>query len=99
MASAQSGHTPASEGGGRIVVRFSELDLTREQGARVLIGRIERAARLVCGPEPSQLSLSEHQAFRGCVTQATFRSVRRVDAPLVTAIYRSDAQRLLLAQR
>jgi len=99
MASAQPGHTPASEEGARIVLRYPELDLTREQGARTLIGRIQLAARAACGAEPSPLSLGEYQAFRRCVSQATSRSVTRVDAPLVTAIYRGDVQRQLLAQR
>jgi len=91
--------TPMSEEAGRVVLRYSELDLSREDGARTLIGRIELAARVVCGGEPSPLSLGEAHRFRSCVTEATSRSITRVGSPLVTAIYRHDAQRQLLARR
>lgn len=91
--------TPTREEVGRVVVRYPELDLSREDGARTLIGRIELAARVACGGEPSPVSMGEFQRFRSCVTEATARSITRVGSPLVTAVYRHDAQRQLLARR
>jgi len=91
--------TPMNDEVGRVVLRYPELDLRREEGARMLIGRIKLAAHVACGAEPSSLSLAESRRFQTCVTEATSRSVARVGSPLVTAVYRHDAQRQLLAQR
>ena len=91
--------SPTTEEAGRVVLRYPELDLSREDGARMLIGRIKLAARVACGAEPNPLSLDEHHRFQSCVTEATSRSITRVGSPLVTAVYRHDVHRQLLAQR
>ena len=88
-----------NEAAGRVVLRYPELDLAREDGARMLIGRIKLAAHVACGAEPSPFSLGEYQRFQSCVTEATSRSIARVGSPLVTAVYRHDVHRQLLAQR
>jgi UrcA family protein len=102
-AGAALAHTPNRTYGDsslrKVVVRYSELDLTREQGARVLLGRIHQAALTVCGPEPSHLSIDEYQRYQACVVESTDATIQRVQAPLVTAIYARTPRPQLYAQR
>jgi UrcA family protein len=80
-----------------VVVRFNELDLMREEGARTLLGRIHQAAKTVCGPEPARISLFMHQAYRRCMTQSVGAAVQQLNAPLVTALYELGAKPVVLA--
>ena len=66
-------------------VRFSDLDLGRASGAELMLSRLERAARDVCGEAPSPRELQKRTRYRACVATATQAAVARVDAPLVTA--------------
>jgi UrcA family protein len=84
---------------GAQVVRYGDLDLAREQGARVLVARIKHAAHTVCGPEPRVLDLGEYQRHGACVREAAASAVQRIDAPLVTAVYQGDGERIRLANR
>ena len=70
-----------------VVVRYHELDLMREEGARALIGRIKQAAKTVCGPQPARISLDMYAAYQTCVSHSASTAVRKVDVPLVTALY------------
>ena len=95
-----SAHSPAGPSAdGAPVLRYAELDLTRERGARVLVGRIKQAAHTFCGPEPRPVSLGEYQRYRACVQETAGAAVRRVNAPLVTAVYQGDGERIRLAHR
>jgi UrcA family protein len=96
-----SAHPPArrSAEDGPPVLRYAELDLTREQGARVLVGRIKQAAHAFCGPEPRLVSLGEHRRYAACVEESASAAVRRVNAPLVTAAYWGSDERMRLANR
>lgn len=66
-------------------VRFADLDLNRTAGADLMFSRLERAARDVCGEEPSPRELSKRSRYRACVAASLERAVAVVDAPLVTA--------------
>jgi UrcA family protein len=66
-------------------VRFSDLDLNRVAGADLVLARIGRAARDVCGEAPSPRELARRARHRACVATATDTAVARLDAPLVTA--------------
>ena len=66
-------------------VRFSDLDLNRVAGADVVLARIERAARDVCGDAPAPRELAKRARHRACVATATDTAVERLDAPVVTA--------------
>ena len=96
-----SAHEPAGRSAetGAPVLRYTELDLTREPGARVLVGRIKQAAHAFCGPEPRPVSLGEYQRYGACVQETAGAAVRRVNAPLVTAVYQGDGERIRLANR
>lgn len=66
-------------------VRFSDLDITKAEGAKVLFGRIHAAARNVCkhsaGGDPF-LRLGE----QSCIETAIDNAVRKVNAPVLTAL-------------
>ena len=66
-------------------VRFSDLDLGRVAGADLVLARIGRAARDVCGEAPGVRELAKRAHHRACVAAATDTAVERLDAPLVTA--------------
>ena len=64
-------------------VRFSDLDITKSDGAKVLYSRIRAAARDVC-----ELSTSTdpilRTAIKGCIDKAVDKAVKDVNAPMLT---------------
>lgn len=64
-------------------VRFSDLDITKSDGAKVLYTRIRAAAQDVCeissGSDPI-LRL----AVKGCIEKAVDKAVKDVNAPMLT---------------
>ncbi|HLI65423.1 MAG TPA: UrcA family protein [Caulobacteraceae bacterium] len=79
-----------SEDGATVAVRSGDLDLTRRDQATVMLRRLERAASIVCGGAPSQVDLDETAGYRECLHATLDGAIARVDAPLVTALYRSQ---------
>ena len=67
-------------------VNYADLNLGTVAGATVLYGRIERAARLVCGPESE---MSRHGQWKTCLRIAIAAAVAGVNSPLLTAIHDS----------
>ena len=63
-----------------IIVGYSDLDLTRPEGLRVLHERIAVAARQACGPLNSIESrdLLEYLGFQECVHQAFVHAMRQI---------------------
>jgi UrcA family protein len=68
-------------------VRFDDLNLSSEAGARALYGRIVSAAREVCGSDGSVASRSELLGLHACVAESTRRAVVNVNAPSLNALY------------
>jgi UrcA family protein len=69
-------------------VKFSDLDINTEAGARTLVGRIRGAARRVCAPEPhSSASLRDRQNFRDCRAGAMSTTVAQLNNPHVQQAY------------
>ena len=70
-------------------VSYADLDLSKAEGARTLLYRIDRAARRACGPEPTYSPLLPRAAsfYRDCVIDAAGAAVSRIDAPLLTAMH------------
>jgi len=67
----------------KYVVRFSDLDLSRIDGATTLYDRIRRAARMVCDPLDSrEIGLAEK--YRACVDKAVADAVVNVNRPLLS---------------
>lgn len=80
-------------------IEIGDLDLDREHGARAALRRIENAARDVCvGAHPSR-ELGERMEERKCVETTTARTIRQLNAPLVTAYYNRREKEKRLAVR
>jgi UrcA family protein len=66
-------------------VRFSDLDITKSDGAKVLYSRIRAAARNVCelstGTDPILRG-----AIKGCIEKAVDKAVKDVNAPMLTQL-------------
>lgn len=70
------------------LVRFADLDVTRDSGVSILYGRLQRGARLVCEPLHRK-DVQRAQAFDHCVTDAMSRAVTEVAQPTLTTYYRA----------
>ena len=82
-----SGHPANSTG--RSVVRYGDLNLNAEQDAKVMLQRIEQAAKNACGGHRTFSSLTGRldDTFDECCNEAIARTVNRLGAPVVTRIY------------
>jgi UrcA family protein len=73
-------------------VSFKDLDLTSEQGARILYVRLQRAARDVCSTYET-LELSRRRPWQSCVDNALGTAVTKLNNPLVAALHNTRATR------
>ena len=76
----------------RVVVRYSDLDLSQPQGARALYYRIQRAARMACGGIDVE-DLPHRAQFHVCVDQAVANAVTNIDSQRLTEIHEAQVQR------
>ena len=72
-------------------VRFDDLDLSTEQGSRVLYQRISVAARLVC-PDVYSRDLATVIAARHCEAQAIDRAVRTINSPQLALVHEAHSR-------
>ena len=75
-------------------VRFSDLDVSTEAGAKALLSRIRRAANAVCSGDEWRAYMNRGPSFRACVHQASNKAVSDVGSPMVTALYNGSPIRL-----
>jgi UrcA family protein len=70
-------------------VSYADLDLSTHDGARVLLKRINSAAKETCGPAPvmSPLTPAAPGHYDRCVEQAADKAVAQLNAPLVVALH------------
>ena len=82
LASAQTAQ-PAAE-----KVSYSDLDLRTEDGAHVLLQRLDAAAQRLCGSEPVHSPLTPRQTamFERCVNEAVHAAVHSTGEPLVLVL-------------
>jgi UrcA family protein len=84
-------------------VTYSDLDLSTTDGARVLLTRIDRAAKRICGPGPSHSPLEPRAAayYRNCVVASVDAAVARVGSPALLALHKDiqSTSSLALAAR
>lgn len=71
----------------QVEVFYGDLNLNHPAGAAAMLGRIKQAAIRVCGGAPHAMDMQGRRNFRHCVDTATNDAVRRLNAPLVTALY------------
>ena len=67
-------------------VKYSDLNLTTDNGAHQLYKRISAAARVVC-PDADLRDLSAFASSKTCQSEAIARAVRDVRSPRLAAVY------------
>ena len=74
---------------GRRAVYYGDLDLSAERGAKIMLQRIERAAKQACGGHAtfSSYTGSLDSTYEECRRKAILRAVKELDAPVVTRLY------------
>jgi UrcA family protein len=65
------------------IVRFSDLDITKSDGAKVLYSRIRVAAQDVCGLSTGRDPILR-MATKGCIEKAIDKAVKDVNAPMLS---------------
>ena len=76
----------ADAGSPALTVRYSDLNLSTEQGSLILYGRILAAAHQVCTVEGIR-DLRAVAAVKDCREQAIAQAVRDVNSPMLAAVY------------
>lgn len=86
--------------GFEVTVDYSDLDLERSAGADVLLVRIKKAARAVCGELPDIRNIKANSpARKSCVATSMAKAVDKVGSPLVTARFERSRPGAMLAAR
>jgi UrcA family protein len=70
-------------------VRFSDLDLSKQQSTQDLYARLQRASRAVCR-EFEGRSVSESRLYAQCYEQALDTAVERVGNTALTALHEAN---------
>ena len=68
-------------------VKFSDLDLAHEAGARTMMFRIGAAAKRACGGDPDPRRLERQMIYDHCKRDTVARAVVSLNSPLVTALF------------
>jgi UrcA family protein len=84
------------DGVDKYVVRFSDLDLSKTDGAAILYTRLSYAAAVVCNSLRSR-DVGIAAKYRACVAQAIANAVASVDRPLVSQYHESRARGVKVA--
>jgi UrcA family protein len=69
-------------------VHFSDLDLTRSEGASALYERLHAAAKSVCASLDAR-DVASQMRFKDCVQTAIGSAVVKIDRPVLTAYYKA----------
>jgi UrcA family protein len=77
-----------------VLVRYGDLDIGRDEGARVLYGRLRMAARRVCEPLGAY-DLHTQQLQRHCYATTLADAVRRLNSERVAALHDGGDRRLV----
>jgi UrcA family protein len=75
-----------------VVIKYGDLDLSQEQGVRILYRRISAAAQAVCVPLVSGDLMSLARS-RVCQQEAIERAVRQVPSARLAAMYAAYASK------
>lgn len=68
-------------------VSYRDLDMKTIEGAETLLGRIRRAAEVVCSPAPAMKSIREFQDYERCRAEAIQGAVAQTKSPELSALY------------
>lgn len=75
-----------------MTVSFAELDITKPRGLEVLYSRIENAAKIVCGVDPTPKPLARTRHATACYKTAIEDAVRQINRPTLTALHRAKTR-------
>lgn len=89
----------AEAGQTQVTVRYGDLNLTHEEGARVLLTRLDHAATHVCGGSPRVADLHAWASYEACRKAAMDRAVASVRSPLVASLYGAPQAPTMVAAR
>jgi UrcA family protein len=76
-------------------VSYAELDINKPRGLEVLYGRIQRAAKVVCGFDFSPQELARSRQAKACYNHAIDDAVRQINRPTLTAFHRAKTRATL----
>ena len=93
---AQANAAPRVETAPQTAVSYSDLDLSREAGAQVMLSRLKAASSVVCGGWPDGRDLGRVMTYRSCTKNAMDAAVAKLGAPKVSALYGYRTERLAL---
>jgi UrcA family protein len=80
-----------------VTVRFTDLDLDKDAGARKLLTRISFAADQVCGKIGNTVDLDQRVKHRACVRETVENTLERLGSARVSQLY-ARQPRMTLAQ-
>ena len=78
-----------------IAVRYDDLNIANEAGAKKLYSRIRSAAKSVCGTRHSLLLVGKSSAAAKCEQDAIENAVSKVNSRVLTALHNQKATRRL----
>jgi UrcA family protein len=61
-----------------VTVRYGDIEADTDEGARILLGRIERAAREVCGKDLALRYPAVRRAYRACTLQTMHKTIEDI---------------------
>ena len=79
------------------VVYIGDVDRYTEEGAGVILDRIDRAANNVCDSGPGRRPIAELSDVHACRTDAREDAVSQVNSPVVTAMYYGYTPQVIVA--
>ena len=84
----------------QVTVQYGDLDLGTSTDARVLLTRLQRAAKRACGnpasnPDYSMIFAKLERAWQVCHRDAVAKAVAEVDASLLTDLHRNEGTQRL----
>lgn len=80
------------------VVRYTDLDLSKDADVRSLYARLQHASARVCGQYNDLRSLAKKHSYDVCYQESLSRAVDAVNHSAVTAMFAADS-RIKLAGR
>jgi UrcA family protein len=78
---------PVSGSERQVVVHFGDLDMSREQDARIFLSRLEGAAQTACNTSADIKALPWGATYNSCVDDSMKRAVASVHMPLVSELF------------
>ena len=78
----------------QIVVSYDDINVRQPAGARILLARIDIAARDVCGPAPDMRQLGAWESYRACAKTAADNAMAALPFNLMAMIERPQAETL-----